>query len=291
MPTVPSLTTWGPTGTITATVVNNNFSAIRTYVNTYCAFLDQNNTFTGTTQTFPAIVATSGTFSGTIQGAGSIQSVAGSVTCRLASDSGNSWATIGTYSNHNLKFVSNSLTRGQLTSSGTFELDTLTAVTLTATGTTTLGATTTGALTSGAITATGNSTITGTLGGVTTLTCTTVTATNLGGTLTTAAQANVTSLGTLTALTVSGVTVLRLTGGGAKIGEATSTGDFFVGPQSAIATSATGGFLILPGCNGTPSGAPGGVSGTNGFPMVIDYNTSKIWVCFNGTWRATAALT
>jgi hypothetical protein len=175
-----------------------------------------------------------------------------------------------------LKFIANSITRGQLTAAGVFDLDSI----LCSAGITVSG---------GGVTVTGNSTITGTLGGVTTLTCTTVTATNLGGTLSTAAQANVTSLGTLTALTVQGVSVLQLGGAGNKIAEATVNGDFWVGPQSNIATTATAGMLILPGCNGTPTGARG--LGTGGFPCVVDYNTSKIWINFGGTWRATAALT
>lgn len=296
MPTIPALTSIS--GEVSAAPHNNNYGAIRTYVNSYCGFIDTTNTW-ALQQTFSSgIVVSSGTAAlpattcTTLSATTSItctngttanilaQTTGGTIAAKIYADGSNSWGGIGTFTNHNLVLVTNSIVRGRITSGGNVEFDN----NLTVTGTTTLGA-----VTSGAITATGNSTITGTLGGVTTLTCTTVTATNLGGTLTTAAQANVTSLGTLTALTVSGVTILRLTGGGAKIAEAASTGNLWVGPQSAVTTSATAGMLIMPGCNGTPTGSFS--LGTNGFPMVIDYNTSKIWVNFNGTWRATAALT
>lgn len=302
MPTIPALTSIS--GEISAAPHNNNYGTIRTYVNDYAAFKDATNTFT-TTNTFAAAVTISAggltvsangisvsashitcTYSG---GGGEFRSVSGTVSAKFYADGSNNWGAFGTFSAHPLYFVSGGSTRGNVNAStGAWTIDS--GLTVTAGGlTVSAGTTTVGALTSGAITATGNSTITGTLGGVTTLTCTTVTATNLGGTLTTAAQANVTSLGTLTALTVSGVSILRLTGGGAKIAEAASTGNFWVGPQSAVTTSATAGMLIMPGCNGTPTGSFS--LGTNGFPMVIDYNTSKIWVNFNGTWRATAALT
>lgn len=177
---------------------------------------------------------------------------------------------------------------GALTVSGTINGQTI-AASSSFSGTLTAGTGLT--VSSGGITVTGNSTITGTLGGVTTLTCTTVTATNLGGTLSTAAQANVTSLGTLTVLTVSGVSIDRLTGGGAKIAEATSGGNFWIGPQSAILTTATQGYLIIPNCNGTPTGIPSGLSGTNGTALVWDYNAKKLWAHNGGTWYQGPVMT
>lgn len=84
-----------------------------------------------------AISGTTGTFSSTLQSGGTVQAVAGSVTSRLSADSGNGWGTLGTYSNHAFKFVSNSITRGELTAAGVFELDNITSKSITVSGGTT----------------------------------------------------------------------------------------------------------------------------------------------------------
>ena len=308
MPTIPALTTIS--GEISAAPHNDNYSTIRTYVNDYCAFKDVANTYTalqtyaasltvsagGTT--LQALTATSATFSSSVAAQTVLDVNTGTALVRIGNTHGSSVSITATWTTD---MVLNAgrvriFNQGSTTEYWQFNAGHLLAGTdntydIGASGATrpraiyVAGAGTFG----GGIAVTGNSTIAGTLGSVTTLTCTTVTATNLGGTLSTAAQANVTSVGTLTALTVSGVTILQLGGGGNKIGEATSNGDFWVGPQSAIATTATAGMLILPGCNGAPTGAR--ALGTNGFPAVVDYANSKIYVNFNGTWRSTAALT
>lgn len=161
---------------LTASDLNASFVEVRDKFNTYAVLTDSAKTITVThtwerTQTFSptsgvginvttggisvtgtaalaavtcttvtasgAISGTTGTFSSTLQGGSTVQAVAGSVTSRLSADSGNGWGTLGTYSNHAFKFVSNSITRGQLTAAGVFELDSITAQSVTVSGGTT----------------------------------------------------------------------------------------------------------------------------------------------------------
>lgn len=195
---------------LTASDLNASFVEVRDKFNTYAVLTDTAKTITVThtwerTQTFTpssgvginvttggisvtgtaalaavtcttvtasgAISGTTGTFSSTLQGGQTVQAVAGTVTSRLSADSGNGWGTLGTYSNHAFKFVSNSITRGQLTAAGVFELDSITAQSITVSGgTTAVGAftATTGSFSStlavtGAATFANNVTISGTM--------------------------------------------------------------------------------------------------------------------------------
>lgn len=161
---------------LTASDLNASFVEVRDKFNTYAVLTDSAKTITVThtwerTQTFTpssgvginvttggisvtgtaalaavtcttvtasgAISGTTGTFSSTVQGGSTVQAVAGTVTSRLSADSGNGWGTLGTYSNHPFKFVSNSITRGELTAAGVFELDRITAQSVTVSGGTT----------------------------------------------------------------------------------------------------------------------------------------------------------
>lgn len=56
---------------------------------------------------------------------------------------------------------------------------------------------------------------------------------------------------------------------------------------SALATSATDGFLYLPTCAGTPTGVPTAYTGTCAF--IYDTTNNKLYV-YNGAWKSTAAL-
>lgn len=58
---------------------------------------------------------------------------------------------------------------------------------------------------------------------------------------------------------------------------------------NALATNATDGFLHIPRCAGTPSGAATAYGSS--VPMVYDSTANKIWVRSGGSWRQTAALT
>lgn len=64
----------------------------------------------------------------------------------------------------------------------------------------------------------------------------------------------------------------------------TSQGSIVCGGNAggAIATNATGGFLYLPSCAGTPTGTPTTFTGRNAF--VYDTSANKIWV-YNAAWR------
>lgn len=67
-----------------------------------------------------------------------------------------------------------------------------------------------------------------------------------------------------------------------------STGSIVIGPRAALATNATDGFLYMPTCAGTPTGVPTAVTGK--VAHVYDTTNNKLY-CYNGAWKATAALT
>lgn len=69
---------------------------------------------------------------------------------------------------------------------------------------------------------------------------------------------------------------VSLVGGGIELLRAGP--DVIVSPAGALATNATTGFLRLPTCAGTPTGAA-----TNG-AMVLDTTGSKLWLRIGGAW-------
>lgn len=56
---------------------------------------------------------------------------------------------------------------------------------------------------------------------------------------------------------------------------------------SALATSATSGFLWAPSTAGTPTGTPSGFS-TGGAPLVVDTSASKLWSRIGGSWSSVS---
>lgn len=63
------------------------------------------------------------------------------------------------------------------------------------------------------------------------------------------------------------------------------SGDVGIGSGSAIATSATAGFLLIPTCAGTPTGAPPN-AGTGKAAIIFDTTNSQLWVSVSGaTWK------
>lgn len=61
-----------------------------------------------------------------------------------------------------------------------------------------------------------------------------------------------------------------------------SAGEVVVG-SAAIATNATGGFLYIPSCAGTPTGTPTAYTGR--LPLVIDSTNHKLYFYSGGAWR------
>lgn len=66
-------------------------------------------------------------------------------------------------------------------------------------------------------------------------------------------------------------------------------GNVAVDNGGALATTATGGFLGIPTCAGTPTGVPANVP-TGSVAMVYDTTNNKLYV-YNGAWKASAAFT
>lgn len=79
----------------------------------------------------------------------------------------------------------------------------------------------------------------------------------------------------------------RWVSGGIEIWRSRTNGDFQIGTGSAIATNATGGFVGLPTCNGTPTGTP--TNAAAGIAHgVINYATQKLNLYINGGWYNVA---
>lgn len=56
-------------------------------------------------------------------------------------------------------------------------------------------------------------------------------------------------------------------------------------PGSASTTTATGGFVMLPTCAGTPTGVPGDIP-TGAVPMIVDTTGNKLWLYMGGAWKS-----
>lgn len=56
------------------------------------------------------------------------------------------------------------------------------------------------------------------------------------------------------------------------------------GRGAALSTSATGGFVTIPTCAGTPSGTPANVP-TGSVPIVFDTTGVKLWAYTGGAWK------
>jgi hypothetical protein len=64
-----------------------------------------------------------------------------------------------------------------------------------------------------------------------------------------------------------------------------SSGNLRLGAGSALATTATTGFVVLPEISGTPTAAPTN-AGTGGVAMAVDPTAGKIWCYVNGAWKS-----
>jgi hypothetical protein len=63
----------------------------------------------------------------------------------------------------------------------------------------------------------------------------------------------------------------------------TGAGNFCAGAQSALATTATNGFLYVPTCAGTPTGVPTAITGMA--PIVVNTTNNKLYFYSGGAWR------
>ena len=61
-------------------------------------------------------------------------------------------------------------------------------------------------------------------------------------------------------------------------------GNVISGNQSALATTATDGFLYIPTCAGVPTGVPTAITGK--VPMVSDTTNNKLYIYVGGAWTA-----
>jgi len=59
-------------------------------------------------------------------------------------------------------------------------------------------------------------------------------------------------------------------------------GDVIVGQNSELATTATAGFLVIPSCNGAPTGTPTNAA-AGAVPLVYDRANEKLYA-YNGAW-------
>lgn len=63
------------------------------------------------------------------------------------------------------------------------------------------------------------------------------------------------------------------------------SGDVGIGSGTAIATTATAGFLLIPTCAGTPTGAPPN-AGTGKAALIFDTSGSQLWISVSGaSWK------
>lgn len=81
----------------------------------------------------------------------------------------------------------------------------------------------------------------------------------------------------------NGYTVTSINFGGEVFAGLSGT-DLVVGRQTATPLTATGGFLVVPYCNGQPTGVP--ANNVLGVPLVFDITTDRLLAYANGAWRS-----
>lgn len=284
MPVIPALTTYVDGNTLPASSLNNDFGTLRTYANAYLLFKDVagtvsvGHTWTATQTLTPgsgyALDITTGGMriqagglevTGNALVTGEIRSIDSSVNTRLRSVNASSVGQVGTFSNHDLWFVTNSTQRIALTSAGHLVPISSGSYDLGLTG-----ARWKDGWFGGNLTVSGNITFSGSLTGGT------FGATTFSGLIT--GNSGLTISSGTTALQATNVT-----------GVLTSSGSAALGSSSDLATGATDGFLYIPRMNGTPTGVP--TLQGNRVAMCFDYSANLLWIYDNVVatgWRSVA---
>jgi hypothetical protein len=93
------------------------------------------------------------------------------------------------------------------------------------------------------------------------------------------------AVNTNTSFSDSGILIFRTKPSGVGIGERLRIDDLgnVVVNTAAVATSATSGFLYVPGCAGVPTGVPTAYTGR--VPIVVDTTNNKLYFYSGGAWR------
>ena len=73
------------------------------------------------------------------------------------------------------------------------------------------------------------------------------------------------------------------TAGATERARITADGNIVAGGSSALATTATNGFLYVPTCAGTPTGTPTAITGMA--PIVVNTTNNKLYFYSGGAWR------
>lgn len=94
------------------------------------------------------------------------------------------------------------------------------------------------------------------------------------------------ALPTMVAKTIYGVTATAITV--ASGGTISSAGNFTLGAGTALATTATVGYVMITSCAGAPTGVPVGF-GVGNMPIQFDTTNNKLWVyAASGAWRGVS---
>jgi hypothetical protein len=83
---------------------------------------------------------------------------------------------------------------------------------------------------------------------------------------------------------------LRAAGTAGEVARFYSSGGFRVGSGTALATTATAGFLMIPTCAGPPTGVPTN-AGAGQIPIVWDKTNLQLYAYTGGAWKKSAVFT
>lgn len=291
MTDISGMSTYADGQTLPAAKLTNDFTNIVTAFNTFAVQTNKavtvtvGHTFTATQTYTPAsgfaldvttggfrVQAGGGEVTGNLLVTGEVRSIDSSVNTRVRSVNASSVGQVGTFSNHDLWFVTNSTQRIALTaaghlvpiSSGSYDL-----------GLT--GSRWRDGWFGGNLTVAGNITFSGSLTGGT------FGATTFGGLIT--GNSGLTISSGTSALQATTATTLSVSSTAQVTGVLTSLTSAALGAASELASSATAGFVYIPRTSGAPSGTP--TAHTDRCALVVDASNNRLYVYNSSTssWR------